>query len=311
MRIGLTGGATTMDKMVEQAIQAEADGFSALWYASAVAGDPLAVIAVAGRATTRIELGTAVLQTYPCHPLLQAQRAASVTKAMGRAGFTLGIGPSHDSIVRDVYGLTYDHPGADTEEYVGILTALLRGETVVRRGKHWSVNSTNRAVPPDHPVPVLLAALGPRLLRVAGEGADGTILWLATAPVIESHVVPRITAAADAAGRPAPRIIAGLPVAVHDDPEEARAAQAGAAALYAQRPNYQRMVELAGASSAAEVAIVGDEASVAAQLQGLLDAGATEVHAAIFPVGQDREARRASMRRTRELLASLAERSTP
>lgn len=311
MRIGLTGGAATVDKMVEQAIQAEADGFSALWYASAVGGDPLAPIAVVGRSTSRIELGTAVLQTYPCHPLFQANRAASVTKAMGRAGFTLGIGPSHDSVVRGAYGLDYDHPGADTEEYVGILATLLRGESVVRQGEHWSVDSTHRAAPPDHPVPVLLAALGPRLLRVAGEQADGTILFLATAPVIESHVVPRITAAAEAAGRGAPRIVASLQVAVHDDVAEARAAQAGAAALYAQRPNFQRMVELAGAASAAEIAIVGNEEAVTRQLQALIDAGATDIYAAAFPVGDDSEARRSSMRRTRELLASLVERNKP
>ena len=306
MRIGLTGGAATVDKMIEQARQAEADGFAALWYASAVGGDPLVPIALAGRATTRIELGTAVLQTYPCHPLLQANRAASVTKAMGRPGFTLGIGPSHEPTIQGTYGLSYDHPGADTEEYVGILAPVLRGETVVRAGAHWSVDSTDRAATPDHPVPVLLAALGARLLRVAGEIADGTITWLATARTLETHVVPKITAAATAAGRPPPRIVAGLPVAVHDDTDEARAAQAGRAALYGQRPNFQRLVELGGASSAAETAVVGDEASVAGQLQALLDAGATDIHAAAFPVGADRDARRASMRRTRDLLASLA-----
>src|SRR6476661_8674463 len=121
MRIGLTGGASTVDKMVSQAQQAEADGFSSLWYASGVTGDPLVAMAIAGRATERIELGTAVLQTYPCHPLLQANRVASVTKAIGRPGFTLGIGPSHGEVVRDVYGLDYDSPGANTEEYVRIL----------------------------------------------------------------------------------------------------------------------------------------------------------------------------------------------
>ena len=115
MRIGLTGGAATVDKMIEQARQAEAEGFASLWYASAVAGDPLVSIALVGRETSRIELGTAVLQTYPCHPLLQANRAASVTKAMGRPGFTLGVGPSHEPVVRGVYGLSYDRPGASTE----------------------------------------------------------------------------------------------------------------------------------------------------------------------------------------------------
>ena len=111
MRIGLTGGGATVDKVVRQAKQAEADGFTSLWYASVVTGDPLVAMAIAGRETSRIELGTAVLQTYPCHPLLQANRAASVVDAMGRPGFTLGIGPSHEPLIRGVFGLSYDHPG--------------------------------------------------------------------------------------------------------------------------------------------------------------------------------------------------------
>src|SRR4051812_42659864 len=102
--------------MVAQAERAEADGYRSLWFASVVGGDPLVPMAVAGRATSTIELGTAVLATYPCHPLLQANRAASVVGAMGRPGFTLGVGPSHEPLIRDVYGLSYDHPGRNTEE---------------------------------------------------------------------------------------------------------------------------------------------------------------------------------------------------
>ena len=302
MRIGLTSWTSSVEVLVDQAVSAEADGFTSLWFASRVTGDPLVAMAIAGRATTRIEFGTAVLQTYPCHPLLMANRASSVTKGMGRAGFTLGIGPSHEALVRDVYGLDYDHPGANTEEYVRIVTALLRGDDVDADGEHWTVHSTEWMVSPDHPVPVLLSALGPRLLRVAGEVADGTVLWLATPQVIGEHVAPLINSAAAAAGRPAPRIVAGLPVAVHDDVDEARQAQAGAAALYETRPSYRRVIELAGLSSAAETAIVGDEASVSAQLQSLLDAGATDIHAAIFPVGDDPKG---SIQRTRSLLASL------
>src|SRR6478672_10967160 len=121
VRIGLTGGGASVDKVVQQAKQAEADGFTSLWYASLVTGDPLVAIAIAGRATSTIELGTAVLQTYPCHPLLQANRAASVASAMGRPGFTLGIGPSHESLVRGVLGMSYDRPGQNTEEYVAVV----------------------------------------------------------------------------------------------------------------------------------------------------------------------------------------------
>src|SRR5690349_16297110 len=135
MRIGLTGGASSVDKMIEQAQRAEADGFTSLWYASAVAGDPLVAMAIAGRATSTIELGTSVLQTYTAHPVLQANRARSVADAMGRPGFTLGLGPSHRPPIEDAYGLSYSHPGRHTEEYVQVLTALLRGEPVRFQGE--------------------------------------------------------------------------------------------------------------------------------------------------------------------------------
>jgi F420-dependent oxidoreductase-like protein len=302
VRIGLTGGGATVDKVVEQARQAETDGFTSLWYASLVTGDPLVAMAIAGRETSTIELGTAVLQTYPCHPMLQANRAASVVDAMGRAGFTLGIGPSHQPLVEDVLGLSYDHPGRSTEEYVRILCGVLRGETVDLDGADWSAHTAGRAVAPAHPVPVLVSALGPRLLRLAGEVADGTVLWMAPPRAIGEHVTPKVRAAAQAAGRPAPRIVAGLPVAVHDDIDEARDAAAASSGMYASMENYRRILDLGGVESAAAAAIVGDERAVAAQLQGLLDAGATDIWAAVFPVGDDR---RGSVQRTKELLRSL------
>ncbi|CUU55113.1 F420-dependent oxidoreductase, MSMEG_4879 family [Parafrankia irregularis] len=305
MRIGLTGGASTPDKIVKQARQAERDGFHALWYASVVTGDPLVAMALAGRETSRIELGTAVLQTYPCHPLLQANRAASVVATMGRPGFTLGLGPSHESVVRDAYGMSYDHPGRSTEEYLTILGPLLRGEDVDFQGQDWSTRSAGRMTPLTHPVPVLLAALSPRLLRIAGELADGVVLWMAPPKAIETHIVPRLSAAASAAGRPAPRVVAGLPVAVHDDLAEAREATAATAAGYAGMPNYQRILALGGADTPSDAAIVGDEASVRAQLEALISAGATEVWVNIVPVGDTREARVASLRRTTSLLQEL------
>jgi F420-dependent oxidoreductase-like protein len=302
VRIGLTGGASTVDKVVAQAQRAESDGFTSLWYASIVTGDPLVAMAVAGRETERIELGTAVLQTYPCHPLLQANRIASVVDAMGRPGFTLGIGPSHQPLIEGVYGYRYDHPGRSTEEYVEIVTRLLAGEHVDVDGADWSAHTEGRAVAPAHRVPVLVSALGPRLLRLAGAVADGTVLWMAPARAIETHVVGAISSAAADAGRPAPRIVAGLPVAVHDDEAEARNAAATYSTAYAGMANYQRILDIGGKQTAADAAIVGDEASVRVQLQSLLDAGATDIWAAPFPVGVDPKF---SLARTRALLMDL------
>jgi alkanesulfonate monooxygenase SsuD/methylene tetrahydromethanopterin reductase-like flavin-dependent oxidoreductase (luciferase family) len=278
VKIGLSAGAQSAERAIEQAEEAEKAGFHSLWYPGAVSGDPLVQMALAGRATSRIELGTSILQTYPCHPTLQATRIRSVAAAVGRT-VTLGIGPSHRPAIERL-GLSYDAVGHDTEEYVRTLAPLLGGE-----------------------IPLLLAALGPRLLRVAGEYADGTILWMANAAAIESHVVPRISRAAERAGRPAPRIVAGLPVAVHDDVEEARAAAAEQWGMYGTLPNYQHILARGGIGSPAEAVIVGDEASVTGQITALFEAGATDVWAAPFPVGADRSASRA---RTRALLAQLA-----
>ena len=301
MRIGLTGAASTVDRMIDQAVRAEADGFTSLWFASAVGGDPLVAMALAGRATSSIELGTAVLQTYTCHPVLQARRAASVVGAMGRNGFTLGVGPSHRPPIEDMLGISYAHPGRHTEEYVRILTAVLRGEALQFDGEDFA--GVRLPAGEAVEVPVLVSALAPRLLRVAGELTDGTVLWMANARAIDSHVAPLITKAAG--GTRTPRIVAGLPVAVHDDVDEARATAGQLFAGYGTLPNYRRILDIGKAAGPAEAAIVGDEESVAGQLAELVDAGATDVWAAVFPVGADRGASRA---RTQALLKDLAAR---
>jgi F420-dependent oxidoreductase-like protein len=304
MRIGLPGAASTPERMIGQAQRAEADGFSSLWYASMVGGDPLVTMALAGRATSTIELGTAVLQTYACHPALQAARAAAVVAAIGAPGrFTLGIGPSHEPLIEGRLGLSYATPGRETDEYVQITAALLRGEQVSFAGQEFRVSAGPLDLPGGAEVPVLVGALGPRLLRVAGQYAAGTVLWMATARAIEQHVAPRIRSAAASAGRPEPRIVAGLPVAVHDDIAQARSVAAGQFAAYGQLPNYQRILAHGGVSGPAEAVIVGDEASVTAQIEALFAAGATDVWAAPFPVGDDRAA---SATRTRALLKKLA-----
>ena len=301
MRIGLPGGGSTVDRIIDQAKQAEADGFTTMWFASAVAGDPLVAMAVAGHGTTTLELGTSVLQTYTTHPTLLANRAAAVVAAMGRPGFTLGIGPSHEPVIAGMHGLDFSHPGRHTEEYVRVLAPLLRGEAVKFDGEDFHVNAGAPTLPHGE-IPVLVAALGPRLLRVAGEQTAGTILWMANARAIETHVVPLITAAAAAAGRPAPRIVAGLPVAVHDDVDQAREVAASQFSVYGTLPNYQRILAHGGVEGPAQAAIVGDEASVAGQIEALFTAGATDVWAAPFAVGDDRKA---STARTRALLKEL------
>ena len=304
MRIGLAATGTTLDRVIDQARRAEADGFSSLWFTSAAMGDPHVAMVSAANATSRIEVGTAILQTYPCHPVLQASQAIAVASAIGSSGrFTLGLGPSHRPVIEGMLGLSYETPGRHTEEYVQIVTALLRGERVDLVGEEYQVHAGPLGSAGEVEVPVLVAALGTRLLRVAGQYASGTIPWMATARAIEHHVSPRVRMAAADAGRPTPRIVAGLPIAVHDDIAEAREEARGQFAVYGSLPNYQRILELGGVTEPAEAVIVGDEAGVIGQIEGLFSAGATEVWLAPFPVGADRSASRA---RTRALLTELA-----
>lgn len=305
MKIGLSAGGT-LDRMVAQVQEAEADGFDSVWFAGGVGVDPLTVIALAGRETERIELGTSIIPTYPRHPLAMAQQAAGVQQAIGADAphrFTLGIGVSHRPAVEDMLGIPYDRPGKNMREYLSVLRPLLHEGKVAFDGEFYKVRA--QMSPPSAPVPVLVAALAPVMLRATGALAEGTITWMANARAIETHVSPILRRAASDAGRDAPRIVVGLPVAVCDDAVEGRAEAAKQFAGYGQLPNYQRILEHGAAEGPGDAAIIGDEASVTAQLQGLLDAGGTDVWAAIFPVGGDRRASRA---RTRTLLQELANR---
>jgi F420-dependent oxidoreductase-like protein len=303
MKIGLPGLGSTPEQIVRQAEQAEADGFSSLWYASAIGGDPMAVMVLAGRATSSIELGTAIVQTYACHPFLQASRSVAAAAAIGTPGrFTLGVGPSHEVVVEGMLGLSYEHAGRHTEEYIEVLAPLVRGERVSFTGEDFRVNAGPIPGAAEADVQLLVSALAPRLLRVAGTHAAGTVLWMANARAISDHVAPLIRLAATRADKPTPRIVAGLPVAVHDDVDEARSAAAEQFSVYASLPNYLRLLERGGVSTPAEAVIVGNESDVAEQIAALFDAGATDLWAAPFPVGSDRSASRA---RTRSLLKEL------
>ena len=303
LRIGISGGGATVDRLIDQAVQAEEDGFTTVWYAGGGGGlDPLLAIALAGRATNRIEVGSSIVQTYPRHPVLMAQQAASVVRAVGDSTrVTLGIGVSHQMVIENTYGLDYGTNARHLREYLTVLGGLLRDGSVRLAGEEYRA----AADLPDRPDPtlrVLVAALAPKALASAGELADGTITWMANAKAVSDLIAPRLGEAAAAAGRPVPRIVAGLPVAVTDEPDAAREVAARQFAVYGMLPNYQRVLAAGGISSPAEAAIVGTEDQVAGAIGDLVGAGVTDVWAAPFPVGDDR---RASRERTRALLRSL------
>jgi F420-dependent oxidoreductase-like protein len=231
-----------------------------------------------------------------------AQRAHAVAMAMGRPGFTLGLGPSHKPNIEAVFGYSYDHPGRHTEEYVSVIAPLLRGEGVELKGEDFQVRAGLDTPPAKSEVTLMISALAPRLLRVAGEQTAGTILWMGNGRAVETHVGPLIRKAAASAGRPEPRIVAGLPVAVCDDEAVGRETAGRLFAGYGVLPNYRRILDIGGAATPGDAAIVGNEESVTRQLHALVDAGTTDIWAAIFPVGDDSGA---SRDRTRSLLREL------
>jgi F420-dependent oxidoreductase-like protein len=302
MRIGLTGGGATVDRLVDNAVEAEAEGFTSLWYPGGGGLDPLVLLPVVGRATSTIGLGTSVVQTYPRHPVLMAQQAAAVGAAIGDASrFTLGVGVSHRPVIEGTYGLDYDSNARHLREYLTVVADLLGGGRVRFDGDEYHA-AADLVQRPEPPVEVVVAALAPRSLAAAGELAGGTITWMANAHAVGSLIAPTIRSAAAAAGRPEPRVVVGLPVAVTDDEAAGRDAAARQFAVYGTLPNYRRVLAAGGVSSPAEAALVGSEDAVGRAVADLFAAGATDVWAAPFPVGDDRGA---SRRRTRALLRDL------
>lgn len=297
----IAGRPLPIDELIAQTRRAEQDGFAAAWFANAFGIDALTAVALIGRETTRIALGTAVVPTFLRHPVAMAQHALTV-QAATRGRFSLGIGLSHQVVIESMLGLSFAKPFTHMKEYLAVLTALIRNGAVSYQGSEFRVNA-NVAVPGAVPCPILLAALAPKMLALAGAEADGTITWMAGRKTVREYTVPRIREAAAKAGRPAPRVVVALPIAVTDDVGAARERAARVFQIYGSLPSYRAMLDREGAEGPAAVAIVGDEDAVGEQLEQLAAAGCTELLAVPFPVGSDRAA---SLERTRALLLKLA-----
>jgi F420-dependent oxidoreductase-like protein len=302
MRIGLffDSGAAPL-QVVEQVVQAEADGLESCFLSQIFGCDALTIIALAGQKTSRIELGTAVVPIHVRHPFSFAQEALT-TQVATNGRFALGIGLSHNMVVENMWGMSYEKPAAYMREYLAVLNPLLHGQPAAFNGENFRVNG-GISVPGATPPQVMIAALAPIMLRMAGEQTDGTVTWMTGIKAIETHIAPRINKAAKEAGRPQPRIVCCLPTAVTDDPAAARERVQQIFAIYGQLPNYRRVLDRGGAAGPGDVAIVGNEAEVERQLRDLASVGATDFAAAIFPAGDDALA---SMTRTRELVKNLA-----
>lgn len=299
MKIGVvTLGSGGILGMAREAKEAEDAGFDLFVAPSIYGHDPLSVMAVAGAMTSRIRVMTGVAPTYPKHPAAMASGAMSAGSASG-GRFTLGIGLSHRVVVEGVYGMSYDRPAAHMREYLDIVLPLLAGETVKHEGEQFRYTGAFR-MSDLVPVPVVIAAMAPVMLRLAGERTDGTILWMTGAKAVREHVAPRITRAAEGVGRPAPQIVTMLPVALTDDVPGARAEANEQFENYGRLPSYRAMLDKSGADGPGDAALLGDEASLRAQLAELRESGVTSFAAWAFEDGSG------SKTRTREFLAALA-----
>jgi 5,10-methylenetetrahydromethanopterin reductase len=303
MRIGVIHGVTAgedggLDGVVRQAQAREAEGFSTFWLPNIFGLDAITTLALAGRETKRIELGTAVVPTYPRHPIAMAQQALTAgVAANGR--FTLGLGLSHKLVIEDLMGMSYAAPVRHMREYLSVLQDLLAGRPSKFAGQEYRVN-LGLQVPGAKPVPVLVAALGEQMLRLCGRLADGTILWMTGPKTIAQHVAPTLFAAAKEAGRPQPRIVANLPIALTNAPDAAREWVGRNFAIYGSLPSYRAMLDREGAAGPADVTLAGDEKALDAALGRLRDLGVSDFAGAIAAVDAE------TAKRTLAYLASRA-----
>ena len=313
MRIGLMIGPERgryrdkVAKLLADARAAEQAGFTSIWVPQVPDDfDALTAIAVMGGVTSRVELGTAVMPIQTRHPVAMAQQALS-NQAVCAGRFTLGLGPSHHWIVADMLGLPDERPAALVRSYLEVLNAAFAGPGPVDVENDDFRIHNPLDVTDVVPTPILLAALAPMMLRVAGELASGTILWMADERAIGGHVLPRITKAAAGVGRPSPRIVAGVPVVLcgDDEVDDARAWANRALGHAEYSPNYERLLEQGDATDVGDLLAAGDEAAVGERLARFRDAGVTDLAVRVLPFGRDRDARIASRDRTLAFLSSL------
>ncbi len=304
LRIGLMasdGSGGTLEQLLAEIRTTEEAGFATAWLPNIFGFDALTIAALTGSCTERIEIGTAVVPTFSRHPFYMAQQAATTQAALG-GRFTLGLGPSHKVVIESLMGLSYEKPARHVREYVTVVQQLLEKGQAAFEGETYTVSGGLQAAC-GNPPPLLIGALGPIMRRIAGTLCAGTITWMTGPRTIEQEVGPGVRAAAEAAGRPAPRIVAGIPVCLSEDPDGAREKAARIFALYGSLPSYRAMMDLEGVAGPEGIALVGDPQTIESGLQRFADAGSTDVNAAPFPHGDDSAA---SLERTRSLLSQLA-----
>ena len=289
--IGADGANNTLDDIVNVAKRAEAAGLDNVWLANIFGFDAISTLAIVGRETDRIGLGTAVTPTYPRNPTAIAQQALT-TAAASENRFTLGIGLSHQVVIENMLGLSYDKPAKHMREYLEVLMPLTRGETVNYDGDQYSVHGLALDVPGADRMPVVVAALGPVMLKIAGELADGTNTWMVGPNTMANHIVPGL-------GRSDATVVGGVPIVLTTNIDQARETIGKNLVMYGQLPSYRAMLDREGAAGPQDIAIVGDENTLRGEIKRFEDAGVTDFNAAIMDVEEG------AYDRTLEFLSSM------
>jgi F420-dependent oxidoreductase-like protein len=316
MRLGLMVGPergryrTKVERLRADARWAEEAGLDSVWIPQIPDEfDALTAAALIGVETSRIEVGTAVVPVQPRHPVALAQQALSV-QAVCEGRLALGLGVSHHWIIDEMLGLPYEHPWQTMRAYLDVLQPAFAGPGPVDVENEMFRVHNPLDITDVTPTPVLIAALGPRMLQLCGERTEGTILWMADERAIGSHVVPNLARAAQSAGRPMPRVVAGIPICLCGD-QEVEAAVERTNRLLAEAevsPNYQKLLDHGDARNVGDILAAGSETLIEKRLRSFADAGVTDVSVRVVPIGTGRDELIASSRRTRALLASLATR---
>ncbi|MFD3483202.1 LLM class F420-dependent oxidoreductase [Streptomyces sp. NPDC058665] len=306
MTVGVALNTTDPDNQIDATVrlaeEAAAAGLRSAWFGQTFGADSPQLAAIVGREVPALQVGTSAIPVFGRHPLTVSSQALTA-QAATHGRYHLGLALGTKLLTEGGFGIPFERPVARLREFLTILRQLTETGNADFDGELLNAHALVPARVPgaDSGVPILVAAMGPQALRASGELADGILPYLAGPRALAEHIVPAVTAAAEAAGRPAPRIVALVHGVVTDDVDAVRERATEALAFYEQIPSYARVIELSGAKRAVDVAVIGDERTVAAEVRRYRDAGATEVVFSGTEIAGD-----ADRRRTWDLLGELA-----
>jgi F420-dependent oxidoreductase-like protein len=307
--VGLVVDGANAAGAVKAIIAAESAGVRQIWMAQPPNWpDVLTIFSAAAIKTSTVRLGTAIVPTYPRHPLVLAQQALAFHDiAPGR--LRLGIGPSHRFIIEDMYGLKHKSPLIHLREYIEILRAALWEGTVDHHDSFYNVVAT---LPRASQIPILISTLGEKAFHLAGQIADGAISWVCPIPYLLSTGIPTLRKSASAAGRAAPPMVAHVSVALSEDRNSIMLAGHRLLDFYAKIPFYANMFSNAGFQLTSDQAIPdslvdnlvisGNVTTVSARLNDLLAAGLDELMVSLVPTTSKVEEEQARLMRLIGLL---------